>query len=209
MHPDSERPAFFPPTDLSAEMVISSIIFPSSNSPTYAHFPIAYFMYFPCETFLNPDYHYMESLPDDPSSPLQSRSVLTCQPQNGIALRIATFFVLSVLCHAATLHSAPGQGRLVIFIRSIGMIFSPVTAGLYSLMALGRMGLAWVSIAARTIELLARIMAPEEAPPEDRPERRHTLDSNAVVGEKIDEVGRRNSAPDLRGARDLESIQPL
>src|SRR5271155_4487601 len=143
----------------------------------------------------------MESLPNDPaSSLLQSRS-LTCRPQNGIALRIATFFVLSILCHAATLHSAPGQGRRVILMRGIGMIFSPVTAGLYSLMALGRMGLAWLSIAARTIELLARIMAPEEAPPEERPERRRTLDSNCVVGEKIEEV-RRNSAPDLRGTPD-------
>ena len=143
----------------------------------------------------------MESLPNDPASPLQSRS-LTCRPQNGIALRIATFFVLSILCHAATLHSAPGQGRRVILMRGIGMIFSPVTAGLFSLMALGRMGLAWLSIAARTIELLARIMAPEEAPPEERPERRHTLDSNGVVGEKIEEVRRRNSAPDLRGTPD-------
>src|SRR5277367_526577 len=143
----------------------------------------------------------MESLPSDPSSPLQSRS-LTCQPQNGIALRIATFFVLSVICHAATLHSAPGQGRRVILARGIGMIFSPVTAGLYSLMALGRMGVAWLSIAARTIELLAKIMAPEEAPTEGRSERRHTLDSSAVAGEKTEDVGRRNSAPDLREAGD-------
>jgi len=82
------------------------------------------------------------------------------------------------------------------------MIFSPVTAGLYSLMALGRMGLAWLSIAARTIELLARIMAPEEAPTEGRSERRHTLDSSAVAGEKTEDVGRRNSAPDLREAGD-------
>jgi len=83
-------------------------------------------------------------------------------------LRIATFFVLSVICHAATLHPAPGQRRRVIFARGIGMIFSPITAGLYSLMALGRMGIAWISIATRTFEVLARIMAPEtEEPPQD------------------------------------------
>ena len=76
-------------------------------------------------------------------------------------LRIATFFVLSIICHAATLHPAPGQRRRVIFARGLGMIFSPITAGLYSLMALGRMGTAWVSIVTRTIELVARIMAPE------------------------------------------------
>src|SRR5271154_6013915 len=125
----------------------------------------------------------MESLPTDPDpSLLQSRS-LTCRPQNGIALRIATFFVLSILCHAATLHSAPGQGRRIILARGIGMIFSPITAGLYSLMALGRMGVAWLSIAARTIELLAKIMAPEEVPPEGLVQRRHTLDANCAVGE--------------------------
>ena len=154
---------------------------------------------------------------NDPASAilLESRSQkLNCSPQNGIALRIATFFVLSIICHAATLHSAPGQGRRVIFVRGIGMIFSPVTAGLYSLMALGRMGVAWLSIAARTIELLARIMAPEETPPEGLPERRHTVDANCVVaeGEKIEEVMRRNSAPDLREGQtksDPGTIQPL
>src|SRR5579871_1499939 len=99
------------------------------------------------------------------SSVVQSQQSSTpiCQPQTGIPLRIATFFVLSILCHAATLHAAPGQFRRVTFARGLGMIFSPVTAGLYSLMSLGRMGVAWLSIAARTIELIARIMAPEVA----------------------------------------------
>jgi hypothetical protein len=87
----------------------------------------------------------------------------SCQTTHGVALNIATFFVLSIFCHAATLHAAPGQFRRVTFARGLGMIFSPVTAGLYSLMSLGRMGVAWISIAARTIELIARIMAPEDA----------------------------------------------
>ena len=155
----------------------------------------------------------MEFIAEPASPTVQSRS-LNCQPQNGISLRIATFFVLSIICHAATLHSAPGQRRRVIFARGIGMIFSPVTAGLYSLKALGRMGVAWLSIAAKTIELLARIMAPEEVPPEHMAERRHTLDSNSIgaeAGEKV-EVTRRNSAPDLRSGSmkyDPGPIQPL
>lgn len=91
------------------------------------------------------------------------------------------------------------------------MIFSPITAGLYSLMALGRMGVAWLSIAARTIELLAKIMAPEEVPPEGLVQRRHTLDANCAVGEgeKVEEVGRRNSAPDLREARTQNDPGPI
>lgn len=129
--------------------------------------------------------------------PLQSRD-LECQPQTGVALRIATFFVLSILCHAATLHSAPGTLRRVVFVRGIGMVFSPVTAGLFSMRSLGRMGVAWISIAARTLELLARILAPE-TPPETSLERRHTMDlTNA--GEPDPYQGplpRRNSAPDL------------
>ena len=61
------------------------------------------------------------------------------------------------------------------------MIFSPVTAGLYSLMAVGRMGLAWISIATRTVELVAQIMAPElepqfESPPNEPQPIRPTAD---------------------------------
>lgn len=63
------------------------------------------------------------------------------------------------------------------------MIFSPVTAGLYSLMTLGKMGVAFISIFTRTIELVARITAPVETPqdpPEPR-ERRHTLGSTDLA----------------------------
>jgi hypothetical protein len=107
----------------------------------------------------------MESInPPPASSTLEPRSI-TCQLNNSndaMPLRIATFFVLSILCHAATLHSAPGQYRKVILARAIGMIFSPVTAGLFSLMALGRMGTAWLSIVARAIELVARVLPPDD-----------------------------------------------
>ena len=86
------------------------------------------------------------------------------------------------------------------------MIFTPVTAGLYSLKSLGRMGVAWISIVTRTIELLARILEPESSVQSDleRPVgRRRTLDANGVVPEtspttqKI-ELTRTYSAPDLR-----------
>lgn len=40
------------------------------------------------------------------------------------------------------------------------MIFSPVTAGLFSLMTLGRIGTAWASILAKKMEVLARLTAP-------------------------------------------------
>ena len=78
------------------------------------------------------------------------------------------------------------------------MIFSPVTAGLFSLRSLGRMGLAWISIVARALELLARIFAPE-ASPEMSMDRRHTVDStNATQPDPQHPLPRRNSAPDLR-----------
>jgi hypothetical protein len=93
----------------------------------------------------------------DPASPILQARSQDCSPQTGIQLRIATFFVLSIFCHAATLHVAPGQRRRVVTARGIAMIFSPVTAGLYSLMSLGRMGVAWISILSRTFEVLAKI----------------------------------------------------
>jgi hypothetical protein len=58
------------------------------------------------------------------------------------------------------------------------MIFSPVTAGLYSLNILGRMVMAWISIMSRTVELLARIMTPNEPLHKTTmslTERRHTV----------------------------------
>ena len=39
------------------------------------------------------------------------------------------------------------------------MVFSPVTSGLYSLMALGRMWMAFISLLSRTFEVLAKILA--------------------------------------------------
>ena len=96
------------------------------------------------------------------------------------------------------------------------MIFSPVTAGLYSLMSLGRMGVAWISIAARTIELIARIMAPEVAsdvdPLENRPEGRRNTVPTVSPSEKAEvtespstispdiRLTRTMSAPDLQAA---------
>lgn len=86
------------------------------------------------------------------------------------------------------------------------MIFTPVTAGLYSLMTLGRMGVAWISIVTRIIELIARIMAHERTQVPERPtDRRHTLDLSAVFdgSEKIPtttkaQLTRTHSTPDLR-----------
>ena len=40
------------------------------------------------------------------------------------------------------------------------MIFSPVTAGLWSLMTLGRIGLSRISVLARKVEIMARLMSP-------------------------------------------------
>src|SRR5579859_6969039 len=91
-----------------------------------------------------------------PAPSLLNRDLLQCQPSTGISLRIATFFVLSIICHAATLHTAPGQIRRVVLARGLGMIFSPVTAGLFSLMSLGRMGVAWISIMTRFFGLIAQ-----------------------------------------------------
>lgn len=54
------------------------------------------------------------------------------------------------------------------------MIFSPVTAGLYSLNILGRMAIAWINIISRTVELLARLMTPQ-ARPQTVSDRRHTV----------------------------------
>jgi hypothetical protein len=114
-------------------------------------------------------------------------------------LRIATFFVLSIVCHAATLHSAPGQFRKVIFARGLGMIFSPVTAGLFSLMSLGRMGTAWLSIVARAIELLARVL-----PPDDQAQNRaheaagklgNTMEMNKINGDSIEEESPDTESP--------------
>lgn len=64
------------------------------------------------------------------------------------------------MAHAATLHSAPGQKQRIILARGIGLIVSPVTAGLYSLNVLGRMMMEWISIASRAIELLSQTIAP-------------------------------------------------
>lgn len=57
------------------------------------------------------------------------------------------------------------------------MIFSPVTAGIYSLNILGRMVVAWISIASRTIELLSRIALANEQSKisPGNMERRHTF----------------------------------
>jgi hypothetical protein len=133
---------------------------------------------------------------------------LECTPTTEIALRIATFYIIGILIHAATLHSAPGQGRKILFARGIGMIFSPVTAGLYSLMSLGRIGMASISALAKKMEVLARLTAPVEAirrlshsNTERRntvawPSSRHALSSSSI-GEKTnpDEEPRRGSDP--------------
>jgi len=74
---------------------------------------------------------------------VQSRQ-LECVPSNAVTMRIITFFVLSILCHASTLHTSPGQHKVVIIARSLGMIVSPVMAVLFSLMALGRMIVSWI-----------------------------------------------------------------
>ena len=58
------------------------------------------------------------------------------------------------------------------------MIFSPVTAGLYSLMTLGRIGMASISTIAKKMEVLARLTAPVEAIrrlSHPNTERRHTV----------------------------------
>jgi hypothetical protein len=122
---------------------------------------------------------------------------LECTPTTEIALRIATFYVIGILIHAATLHSAPGQGRKILFARGVGMIFSPVTAGLYSLMTLGRIGMASISTIAKKMEVLARLSAPVEAIrrlSHSNTQRRHTVAwpsnphalSSSSAGEKIE-----------------------
>jgi len=88
---------------------------------------------------------------------------------------------------------------MVVFFRAFGMIFTPVTAGLYSLMSLGRMGVAWMSILARSIELLHRILAPEK--PSDPPGTRglHGKRSNTF------ELGDIHERP---RSEDLEMVSP-
>jgi hypothetical protein len=151
-----------------------------------------------------------------------------CQPSSGTTLRIATFFVLSIICHALTLHVAPGQYSAVVMFRAVGMIFSPVTAGLYSLMSLGRMGVAWLSILARSIELLHRILAPEKETQFGVPHNLHEKRSNTFeLGdiherretESMDDaisptanprfrLSRSNSVPDLRPSGDRTQSDP-
>ena len=69
------------------------------------------------------------------------------------------------------------------------MIFTPVTAGLYSLMSLGRMGVAWISIVTRAIELLAWILGPEPSaqsnpePPIER--RRYTRHKRVLLLRRV------------------------
>src|ERR1700721_1281766 len=88
------------------------------------------------------------------------------------------------------------------------MIFSPVTAGLYSLNILGRMVVAWISITSRTIELLARIispMTPAQRMGDAVGDRRHTVDvpsGHALMSELTPptvEGQRSQSGFDLRG----------
>lgn len=154
-----------------------------------------------------------------------------CQPSTGTTLRLATFFVLSIICHALTLHVAPGQHSAVVMFRAVGMIFSPVTAGLYSLMSLGRMGVAWLSILARSIELVHRILAPEKDPPSGANHNLHEMRSNTFELGDIHErpetegvdnaispttnrrhrLSRSNSVPDLRpsGVRSQSDPSPF
>src|SRR5947199_5179865 len=78
-------------------------------------------------------------------------------------------------------------------------IFSPVTAGLYSLMSLGRMGVAWLSILARSIELVQRILAPEQDPPSGANHNLHEKRSNTF------ELGDIRKRPETEGVDDAIS----
>jgi hypothetical protein len=97
------------------------------------------------------------------------------------------------------------------------MIFTPVTAGLYSLMSLGRMGVAWISIMARTIEIIAWILGPDlsaQLNPEPTIERRRTLDTNCVTSEtspttpKV-ELTRTYSVPNFGERSQTVPLQPV
>ena len=91
------------------------------------------------------------------------------------------------------------------------MIFSPVTAGLYSLNILGRMAISWINIISRTVELLARIMSPQ-APQMSQiiSERRHTVAVPSHSGGTLEaEEGHRHSTRfsfDLRARLGLRRV---
>src|SRR5205814_3997825 len=111
-----------------------------------------------------------------------------------------------------TLHSAPGQQRKVVFARGLGMIFSPVTAGLYSLLSLGRMGVAWISIATRTIEVVSRILSPTETSPQPSSERQQTFETDpSEIGSTAPEIEltSTDSVPDVFGRIKKTTEHPL
>ena len=92
------------------------------------------------------------------------------------------------------------------------MIFSPVTAGLYSLLSLGRMGVAWISIATRTIEVVSRILSPTETSPQPSSERQQTFETDpSEIGSTAPEIEltSTDSVPDVFGRIKKTTEHPL